>query len=50
MRDELALVGEVVSESELVQTALNGVAMPRVVFCGGYSSQGELAFLGQTLG
>ena len=32
VRDELAAVGEVVSGFELVQTALNGVAKPWVVF------------------
>ena len=31
MRDELATIGEVVIGSELVQTAMNGVAKPWVV-------------------
>ena len=32
VRDELAVVGKVVPGSELVQTAVNGVAKPWVVF------------------
>ena len=32
MRDELAAVGEVVPNVELVQTALNGVSNPWAVF------------------
>ena len=32
MRDELAVVGEIVFGSELVWTTLNGVAKPWVVF------------------
>ena len=32
VRDELAAVGEVVPNAELVQTALNGVSKPWVVF------------------
>ena len=32
MRDELAAVGEVVPNAELVRTTLNGVSKPWVVF------------------
>jgi hypothetical protein len=46
VRDELGAVGEVIPSTELVRTALNGVAKPWAVFVEGIVARENVPFLG----